>query len=106
MTTYRQHPDLTQTLQQRLLAEFRDYVQSRRNDVARGAETPELAALIAEKYGYGLAKAAQLLDFDSGSLMAEVDRLLAEIDPDIVANRKKRWAARPAGLLLGVTAES
>jgi len=100
MSRQAQDPGTTQLFQQRLIEEFRGYAHSRKNDVARGAETPELAALLVEKYGHGMVKAAQLLDFDPGSLMGEVDRLVAEIDPEVLANRKERWAARPAGLIL------
>ena len=53
---------------------------SRQRDVQRGAETPELAGLIVDEYGRGLAKA---------------------IDPTVTENRQRRWAARPAGLQIG-----
>ncbi len=64
MTRHAQDPETAQLFQQRLIEEFRGYAHSRKNDVARGAETPALAALLVEKYGYGMVKAAQLLDFD------------------------------------------
>lgn len=95
-------PTAIETLWQRLAEEIRSHASSRMNDVARGAETPELAALLVEKYGMGLAKAAALaadvFDVPAPDLTREVDRLVAEIDPDTKAHREKRWAQRPAGL--------
>ena len=44
----------------RIKGDLESYAKSRMNDVARGAETPELAGLLVQKYGYGLAKALQL----------------------------------------------
>ncbi|MFJ1470188.1 beta/alpha barrel domain-containing protein [Massilia orientalis] len=92
-------------LQERVVDELRDYAAKRKNDVRRGAETPELAALLVEKYGEGLVKALHiaedLLDVSASRLRAEVDRLVLEIDPDAEENRKRRWASRPAGVSIG-----
>ncbi len=38
--------------------------------------------------------------------MEEIDRLVAEIDPEVLANRKERWAARPAGIILNGATKS
>lgn len=84
------------------MAELQEYASGRQKDVARGAETPELAALLVEKYGYGLAKAAVLaadmLDVPCPDLISEVDRWVRRIDPNATENRQKRWERRPAGL--------
>jgi hypothetical protein len=93
-------PSIAIDLQQRLLTELRSYAASRSKDVTRGAETPELAALLVEKYGEGMARAARLLDLDDRELSAELQRLTLQIDPQLATNREKRWAARPAGLIL------
>lgn len=93
-------PSIAISLQQRLLTELQSYAASRSKYVARGAETPELAALLVEKYGEGMARAARLLEFDDRELSAELQRLTLQIDPQLVANREKRWAARPARLIL------
>ena len=89
-------------LQERVVAELRDYTASRKNNVLRGAESPELAALLIEKYGEGLVKALHiaedLLDVPASRLRAEVDRLVLEIDPNAEENRKRRWASPPAGV--------
>lgn len=83
----------------RLLGEINEYAHGRKSDVARGAETPALASLMVEKYGYGLMKAAHLLGVaDSELLTAEVDRLVAEIDPEHRKHQQYRWESRPAGL--------
>lgn len=92
--------------QERVVDELRHYAGSRKNDVLRGAETPELAALLVEKYGEGLVKALHmaedLLEVPASRLRAEVDRLVLEIDPNAEENRKKRWASRPAGVSTSV----
>lgn len=84
-----------------LLAEIRSYADGRKSDVARGAETPALAALMFEKYGYGLVKAAGILGVPApDQLMQEVDRLVVEINPECRRHRQYRWESRPAGLAL------
>lgn len=89
-------------LYERLLADLRRYAASRRKDIDRGAETRELAGLLVEKYGYGLARALEICGDVAGrqvaSLYAETDKVVLEIDPDAVQNRARRWDARPAGL--------
>ncbi len=80
-----------------LAVEFRQEAASRRAAVARGAETPELAATLLEKFGYGLAKAAHIAGIPS-DLMREVDQVVVEIDPNFEANRKARWASTPAAI--------
>lgn len=86
-----------------LVREVQHYAEDRRSDVARGAETPRLAALILQKYGLGMAKAAAVI-FDSpraaDSIMTVLDEETAKIDPNWRDNARLRWAARPADLLV------
>ena len=93
-------PEVADGLTNRFYRELRDYAKSRRNDVARGAETPELAALLVEKYASGLIKGAQLLDFPLEGFQKEIDSTVLAIDPNFFENQKLRWAARPATLSL------
>lgn len=82
-----------------LIAAFKEYAEGRKREVARGAETPALASLMIEKYGYGLIKAAEVLEVSELNLLtAEVDRLVAEIDPQHRKHQQYRWESRPAGL--------
>lgn len=90
-------PHLLEAICQQTISEIEGYAASRRNDVARGAETPELAALLVDKYGAGLAKALQIVGVDSG-VQAITDRLVRSIDPNFDEHRTARWAARPAGV--------
>lgn len=84
-----------------LIAELRQYADGRKSDVRRGAETPALASLLVEKFGYGLSKAAGALGVsDSALLTAEVDRLVQEIDPEYRQHQQTRWDSRPAALSL------
>ncbi|MFB9289525.1 hypothetical protein ACFFTM_14340 [Pseudoduganella plicata] len=89
-------------LHDRLLADLRRYAAGRRKDIDRGAETRELAGLLVEKYGYGLARALEICGDVAGlpmpNLFAETDKVVLEIDPNAVQNRARRWDARPAGL--------
>lgn len=83
----------------RLVAELRQYADGRKSDVRLGAETPALASLMVEKFGYGLNKAASALGVaDSALLTAEVDRLVMEIDPEHRQHQQARWDSRPAAL--------
>lgn len=83
----------------RLIAAVKDYAEGRKSDIARGAETPALASLMIEKYGYGLMKAADVLGVaESNLLTAEVDRLVADIDPQHRKHQQYRWGSSPAGL--------
>lgn len=81
-------------LQLRVLSDLKEFVQSRKDDVARGALAPELAALEVETYGYGLAKALEvaeeLFDTPRSGLRMLVDRLVLEIDPDAEETRNRR----------------
>lgn len=86
-----------------LAVEFRQEAASRRAAVARGAETPELAATLLEKFGYALDKAAYIAGIPS-DLMREVDQTVNEIDPNFEANRKARWASLPAAITYTVDA--
>ena len=82
-----------------MINEIEHYATGRKSDVARGAETPALASLMVEKFGYGLVKAADLLGLaDSSLLTAAVDRLVVEIDPQHRKHQQYRWDSRPAGL--------
>lgn len=87
------------------IADLDSFARGRLRDVARGAETPALAALMTEKYGLGLAQAAALIGERAlaNALVADLDRLVAAIDPQFLCNRQRRWAARPAGLSFGET---
>jgi hypothetical protein len=90
---------LKENISTQLLAEVRAEAQSRRNSVARGAETPELAATLFDKFGWGMAKAAHIIGIVD-LLQREVDHLVREIDPEFETHRTARWAARPASLHL------
>jgi hypothetical protein len=88
-----------------LIEAIQRYAGNRVNDVARGAETPALAALMVEKFGEGLMKAAYLLGVDHGDdLKHEIDRLVREIDPQYPTHVQYRFEARPAGLAINGTA--
>lgn len=91
-------------LEERVLAELRRYAANRLKDVARGAETRELAGLLVEKYGYGLAKALAIARELAGSpatdLGREIESIVREVDPEAAEHRSRRWDAAPAGLSL------
>src|ERR1700675_4673485 len=88
-----------------LIEEIQRYAGNRVNDVARGAETPALAALMVEKFGEGLMKAAYLLGVERcDDLKHEIDRLVREIDPQYPTHVQYRFEARPAGLAINGTA--
>ncbi|MGH9159618.1 MAG: hypothetical protein ACRD2X_06490 [Vicinamibacteraceae bacterium] len=85
-------PHLLEAIERDVIEEIRLYAQGRARDVARGAETPELAALLVDKYCQGMAKALHIAGVDS-AVRAEGERLVREIDPEFDAHRESRWAA-------------
>lgn len=91
-------------LQERVLAELRRYAANRLKDVARGAETRELAGLLVEKYAYGLAKGLaitrELAGQPAPDLAREIESVVREVDPQAVEHRRHRWDAMPAALAL------
>ena len=74
-------PHLLEAIEQAVLEDVRQYAQGRSNDVSRGAETPELAALLVDKYCEGMAKALYIAGLDS-AVRSEGDRLVHGIDPE------------------------
>ena len=91
-------PHLLDAIERQVVGEIHGYARSRRNDVARGAETAELAALMVEKYGQGMARALHIAGLDS-EVHRLLDGLVRVIDPEYEQNKKARWAAGPAGLV-------
>lgn len=89
--------ELLQALEDTQLRALREYGAGRQRDVDRGAETPELAALLVEKFAAGMAESLRLLGL-STSVVAEADRLVRSIDPEFEVHRKARWDSRPAGV--------
>ncbi len=87
---------------ERLVRQVKDYAEGRAKDVARGAETPRLAALLVQKYGRGIADAAALIfdNFRAADPIWEVlDAETAKIDPLWREHDKERWAGRPADVV-------
>lgn len=86
-----------------LVREVREYAAGRASDVARGAETPRLAALLLQKYGLGVAKAVAVI-YDSPRVADLVVAVLGEetakIDPDWREHDRERWDARPADVAI------
>ena len=78
-------PHLLDAIERDVIADLRQYAQARANNVARGAETPELAASFVDKYCDGLAKALHISGLDS-TARVEGDRL----------DREERWARSPS----------
>jgi hypothetical protein len=91
-----------QTTVELLTAEVREYAALRTRDVARGAETARLAALLVDKYGMGIAKAVSTI-FESPRAADPIVRVLdqekAKIDPTWREHDQARWAARPADVI-------
>lgn len=94
--------NLKQQIRHRLVSDLREYAEGRKSNVARGAETPELAALLVQKYGYGAATAVSII-FDCLNepkldIYKELDDIVAKIDPQWNEHQKQRWELRPAAL--------
>ncbi|ECY2643958.1 hypothetical protein F6863_19465 [Salmonella enterica] len=91
-----------QTAIELLQEQARDYARQRAKDVARGAETPRLAALLVQKYGKGVVDALAVV-FDSpraaDPVMTVVDEEVSRIDPLWREHDRERWDGRPADVV-------
>lgn len=91
-----------QVVVERLVQQIKDYANGRAKDVARGAETPRLAALLVQKYGRGVVDAVATI-FDSPRVADPISRAVddetAKIDPLWREHDQERWAARPADVV-------
>ncbi|MFB8378119.1 hypothetical protein [Paenibacillus taichungensis] len=85
----------------KLILEVKDYANGRAKDVARGAESPRLAALLLQKYGLGVISAVSLI-FDSpraaDPILEVLDQETAKIDARWREHDRERWSWRPADL--------
>ncbi|MDD3294899.1 MAG: hypothetical protein PHG20_09475 [Geobacteraceae bacterium] len=78
-----------------------DYAEGRKKEVERGRETPEFAALLVQKYAYGMARVLSILSGveDSPPLRGfRINEPVASIDPDWDENANRRWSAKKVGL--------
>lgn len=91
-------PHLLEAIERDVIAEIQSYAKSRKNNVNRGAETPELAAVFIDKYAAGLSKALQIAGIDS-RIRAVADKLVHEIDPEFDQHMQARWSGRPSALI-------
>lgn len=86
----------------KLTQKIKDYARGRSQDVARGAETPRLAALLLQKYGLGLLDAAAVI-YDNPRMADPISLVLdeetAKIDPQWREHNQERWAGRPADVV-------
>lgn len=87
---------------ERLVQQVKDYAAGRIKDVARGAETPRLAALLVQKYGRGVVDAVATI-FDTpraaDTISKVVDEETAKIDPLWREHDWERWAGHPADVV-------
>lgn len=84
------------------MLEIEKYANGRKKDIARGAETPRLAALMVEKYALGAIKALEIVahSFDRAipQLPKSLDAVILEICPEFRTETKARYEAKPADL--------
>lgn len=86
-----------------LIKNIQQYAKGRASDVKRGAETPRFAALLLQKYGYGILEAVRILDdenrtIDTAKLWKVVDEEVEKIDPQWREHMHKRWEGKPADI--------
>jgi hypothetical protein len=90
-------PHLLEAIERDVIEDIHRYAQGHVKDVMRGAQTPELAALLVDKFCEGMASALRIAGLDS-VVRAAGDRLVHEIDPQFEAHLRARWAARSLSL--------
>ncbi|MEO9332761.1 MULTISPECIES: hypothetical protein [Gammaproteobacteria] len=88
---------------ERLIQQVKDYANGRAKDVARGAETPRLAALLVQKYGRGVVDAIATA-FDDPRAADPISRVVddetARLDPLWREHDRERWAGHPADVIV------
>lgn len=86
----------------RLVQKVKDYASGRAQNVARGAETPRLAALLLQKYGSGVVDAVSVI-YDTPRAADQIYQVLdeetAKIDPQWREHDQERWLGRPADVV-------
>lgn len=89
-----------------LIFKIKEYAEGRASDVANGLETPRFAALLLQKYAYGIADAVRVLQVNGlevdTSLYSVVDEEVAKIDPKWREHMHERWASRPADISFNI----
>lgn len=77
----------------RAVQTLKQYAQARLNDCEKGLESPEISALLVEKYAWGMHEGLLAVDrdCDTSSIIAEADSLCLGIDPSHAENRKLRY---------------
>lgn len=87
---------------ERISKNIKDFANGRANDIARGAETPRLAAALLQKYGQGLADAVTVF-YDTPRVADTIFKVLDEetykIDPQWREHNKERWEGQPADII-------
>lgn len=86
----------------KLIRQIKDYANGRAKDVARGAETPRLAALLLQKYGFGVIEAVNIIlgsPRASDPITQVLDEETSKIDPRWREHNKERWSGRPADIV-------
>lgn len=87
---------------ERLVQQVKDYADGRATDVARGAETPRLAALLVQKYGLGMVHAVTTIfgtPRAADRIYKATDDETAKIDPRWREHAQERWNGRPADVV-------
>ena len=98
------HPVLdSPALQMVLTHRLWDYTLRRQHAVQAGHETADLAGVLVQHFGYGMAEAVRALLGSDGEgvatpLLAAVEQAVAHLDPEWGPHATQRWAARPARL--------
>ena len=70
---------------EQLVNQVRDYAQKSANEVARGVETPQLAARLLQKYGRGIADTVSIICDNrraADPIYEVLDKETGQIDPN------------------------
>lgn len=90
---------------EQLAIRVKDYASVRTKNVARGAETPTLAALLLQQYALGIQDSVAII-FDENRValdcfrsFVDVDAEIAKIDPQWREHGRDRWKFSPADIV-------
>lgn len=89
-------------IEEELVNKIKEYAKGRTRCVEMGLETPKFAALLLQKYGYGIADAGYVLrdnGIDISCLYKIVDEEVGKIDSNWREHAKERWEGKPADIV-------
>lgn len=87
---------------ERLRLSIQDFADGQAREVERNSESPHLAALLVQSYGYGIVHAIQVIYGEAAAqvVQSEVDHHVNNIDHQWLDHAHQRRRGHPADIIL------